>query len=127
LDEQYFVENVRGMLVRGDLHPRFYEYPNLVFYLLWPVLALADRTTLAPGGYLAARAVVAAFGVSSVLLAYWLGRRVAGVWAGMAAALLLAVSPVEVHTAHMVRPDVILESFVLLALLAFDRVGPRLR
>lgn len=39
---------------------------------------------------------------------------------GLVAALLLAVSPVDVATAHRVRPDVVLGAFVLLALLAFD-------
>src|SRR5262245_45939975 len=94
LDEQYFVENVRWMWVRGDLDPRFYEYPGLVFYLLWPVLGFASRTTLDPDAYLLARTVVAVFGVLSVFLACRLGRRLAGEAAGLCAALLLAVSPV---------------------------------
>jgi hypothetical protein len=123
IDEQYFVENVRGMLVRGDLDHRFHEYPGLVFYLLLPAVGAVDRTTLAREGYLLARGVIAAFGVASVALAYLLGRSLAGPAAGLFAALLLAVSPIEVHTAHMVRPDVVLETFVLLAFLAFVRVG----
>ena len=123
IDEQFFVENVRGMLARGDLDHRFHEYPGLVFYLLAPAVALVDRTTLAREGYLLARGVVAAFGVLSVFLAFRLGRAMAGTAAGLAAALLLAVSPVEVQTAHMVRPDVVLEAFVLLAFLGFLGVG----
>jgi len=51
----------------------------------------------------------------------------AGARAGLLAALLLAVSPVAVHTAHMVRPDVVLQVFALLALLALSRVGARAR
>lgn len=127
LDEQFFVENVRGMLARGDLDHRFHEYPGLVFYLLLPVVAAVDRTTLAREGYLLARGLVAAFGVASVGLVYVLGRTLAGRAAGLAAALLLAVSPIEVQTAHMVRTDVVLETFVLLAMLAFVRVGKELR
>src|SRR5687767_5059751 len=100
IDEQFFVENVRGMLARGDLDHRFHEYPGLVFYLLLPGVAAADRTTLAREGYLLARGVVAAFGVLSVALAYRLGRAMAGTTAGLAAALLLAVSPIEVQTAQ---------------------------
>jgi hypothetical protein len=123
IDEQFFVENVRGMLARGDLDHRFHEYPGLAFYLLLPPLAAVDRTTLAREGYLAARAVVAAFGVASVALVFLLGRSMAGAAAGLAAAVLLAFSPIEVQTAHMVRPDVILETFVLLAFLAFAKVG----
>ncbi|HVR69358.1 MAG TPA: glycosyltransferase family 39 protein [Vicinamibacteria bacterium] len=123
IDEQFFVENVRGMLARGDLDHRFHEYPGLAFYLLLPFVGAVDRTTLAREGYLLARGVVAAFGVASVLVAFLLGRRMAGPAAGLFAALLLAVSPIEVQTAHMVRPDVILETFVLLAFLALARVG----
>ena len=37
------------------------------------------------------------------------------------------MSPVEVQTAHMVRPDIALECFVLAALLAMTRVGMRSR
>jgi hypothetical protein len=124
LDEQFFVENVRGMLVRGDLDHRFHEYPGLLFYMLLPVVGAADRTTLAREGYLLARGFVAAFGVVSVGLAYVLGRTMWSRPAGLLAALLVAVSPIEVQTAHMVRPDVVLEAFVLAAFLAFARVGP---
>src|SRR6185369_15491760 len=76
------------------------------------------------GRMLAARAVVALFGVAAVALTYVLGARFVGRGGGLAAALLVAVSPVEVFTAHMVRPDVALEVLVLLAFLAFLRLGP---
>jgi hypothetical protein len=122
-DERYFVENTGWMLARGDLDHRFYEYPGLLFYLLAPVLAFFEPPALGAPAYLAARAVVAGFGVASVVLVFRLGERVAGRGAGLAAALFQAVSPIEVQTAHQVRPDVVLEAFVLLALLAFERVG----
>ncbi|MBI3932461.1 MAG: glycosyltransferase family 39 protein [Acidobacteria bacterium] len=78
----------------------------------------------APAAYLAARAAVAFFGVVNVALLYLLGTRLVGTRAALAAALL-AVSPVGVQTAHMVRPDVALETLALLALLAFEHVGER--
>src|SRR5207245_9420354 len=123
LDERWFVENVGRMLAARDLDHRFYEYPGLFFYLLAPVLAFLHPPDFGPGAYLAARAVVAAFGVASVGLTYLLGRHLGGRAAGLAACLLVAVSPVEVFTAHMLRPDVALETFVLLAFLAFCRRG----
>jgi len=124
LDERWFVENVGRMLAARDLDHRFYEYPGLFFYLLAPVLAFLHPPDFGPSAYLAARAVVAFFGVASVGLTYLLGAHLAGRGAGLAAALLVAVSPVEVFTAHMVRPDVALEAFVLLAFLVFVRLGP---
>ena len=69
--------------------------------------------------------MVASFGVASVGLVYALGQRMAGTPAAITAAALLAVSPVEVRVSHEVRPDVVLETFVLLGMLAFRRVGLR--
>jgi 4-amino-4-deoxy-L-arabinose transferase-like glycosyltransferase len=127
LDERWFVENVARMLNTRDLDHRFYEYPGLFFYLIAPVVAFLHPSDLGPSAYLGARAVVALFGVASVGLTYLLGTRLAGWPAGLAAALLVAVSPVEVFTSHQVRPDVALEAFVLLAFLAFLRLGPHAR
>jgi Dolichyl-phosphate-mannose-protein mannosyltransferase len=126
-DERAFVESVAEMLAAGDLNHRFPQYPGLFSYLLAAVLAFLPAPQTTPAAYLAARAVNASFGVLSVLLVYVLGRRLAGESGGLFAAALLAVSPPEVRTAHMVRPDVTLHAFVLLALLAFERLGPRLR
>jgi hypothetical protein len=124
IDERYFVENVALMLSEGDPDYRFYEYPGLFFYLLYPVLSpIEPGVPAGADAYLVARALVAAFGVASVGLVYLLGTRLAGPITGLVAALFLAVSPVEVQTAHGVRPDVVLEAFVLLALLTFRTVG----
>jgi hypothetical protein len=118
-DERYFVENVAAMLRAGDLDHRYYEYPGLFFYLLMPVLAAAGaREQTGAGVYLTARGLVAAFGVLNVALVHRLGRRMAGPAAAAAAAWLTAVSPVDVATAHMVRPDVVLATIALLALTA---------
>jgi hypothetical protein len=125
VDERYFVDNAGWMLAHRDLDHRFDEYPGLFFYLTLPVLAFFGPPRFGPDGYLAARAVVAAFGVAGVGLTCLLGTRLAGPFVGLAAALLVAVGPVGVHTAHMVRPDVVLEAFVLLAFLGFARVGRR--
>lgn len=140
-DEQDFVENVGQMLRGGDWDHRFYEYPGLFFDILRPILAHAPRaepyfsdwsgfkrrTFFGSRGYLVARGVVAAFGVASVALTYRLGLALIGPEGALVAAALLAVSPVEVFVGHEVRPDVVLESFVLLALLSFRRIGPRAR
>ena len=126
-DERVFVENVAAMIRAGDLDHRYYEYPGLFFYLLYPVIRLVHEDPPAAASTLAARAMVASFGVLACALLHLWGRRLAGVRAGLLAALLLGVSPVAVHTAHMVRPDVVLQVFALLALLALARVGARAR
>jgi 4-amino-4-deoxy-L-arabinose transferase-like glycosyltransferase len=125
-DEAVFVDNVALMIRSGDLDHRYYQYPGLFFYMLYPLVFFLPHDPPGPSTYLAARALVAAFGVAACALADTLGRKVAGPRAGLLAALLLAVSPVAVETAHMVRPDVVLQAFTIAALLAFLRVGPRL-
>lgn len=120
-DERYFVDNVAKMIAQRDLDHRFYEYPGLLFYLLLPVQALAGGS--GPPAYYAGRAVIACFGVLSVALTFLLARRLVGnVPAALAAAALVAVSPLEVVTAHTLRPDVALESFTLLTFLALARL-----
>jgi hypothetical protein len=123
-DERVFVENARAMAEARDLDHRYYEYPGLFFYIVLPALrALPARALEGSGAYLAVRGVVAGFGVLSVALVALLGRRLLSREAGLAAALLLAVSPLDVVTAHMVRPDVVLGAFVLAAAFALGRVG----
>jgi len=127
-DERAFVEAVEQMRLKGDLDHRFYEYPGLFIYLLHAGLAFLPQDALhSPDAYLLARRVVAGFGVASVALVFLLGRRISGPGAGLVAALLLAVSPLDVGNAHTVRPDVALQAFVLLSLVAFTFLGERAR
>jgi 4-amino-4-deoxy-L-arabinose transferase-like glycosyltransferase len=128
IDERYFVENVSAMLASGDLDHRFYEYPGLFFYLLYPVFAaLEPGSRTGATGYLAARALVAAFGTLNIGLAFLVARRWLGKTAALTAAAFLAVSTADVETAHMVRPDVVLQTFVLLGLIAMRGVGSSIR
>lgn len=120
-DERAFVENVARMLAERDLDHRFYEYPGLFLYMLLPVQAAAGGS--GPAAYHAARGLVALFGVVSVGLVGLLGFRLGGAALGLTAALLLAVSPLEIVTGHMVRPDIVLEAFALLAFLSFRGIG----
>ncbi|HEY7409816.1 MAG TPA: glycosyltransferase family 39 protein [Vicinamibacteria bacterium] len=124
-DELLFVANVERMIEEGDLDHRFYGYPGLLFHLLRPVLALGRRLAPSVSPYLLARGVTALCGVLACALLYRLGRALAGRVVGLMAALLLAVSPLAVHTAHMVRADVVLQCASLLGLLAILRLGRR--
>jgi hypothetical protein len=125
-EERLFVQSAAAMIEAGDLDHRFYEYGGAFVYLVALPLALLDAP-LSSLGYLVARGAVAACGLLSVCLAWVLGRRLAGDWCGLAAAALSAVSVVAVRTAHGVRPDVVLETVVLLGLLVFDRLDGRRR
>jgi hypothetical protein len=113
-DERVFVTEVEWMIRRQDWVPRYFEYPGLLFWILRVVFMLTNPT--GPEAYLVARSVVALFSCLSVLGVTFLGclwfSRPVGVLAG----LLLAFSPVAVHTAHMVRPDAVVHVFILASL-----------
>ena len=123
-DESSYVANAVKMVEAGDLDHRFYQAPGLFFYILAPALAwLGPDRWGGPDAYLVSRGVVAAFGVLNVLLAFGVGARLVGRWAGLAAALSLAVSPVDIQMSHQVRQDGVLQTFGLLAILAWRRIG----
>ncbi len=127
-DERVFVDNVWEMHARGDFDHRYYEYPGLFPLILYPAVGAVYREGLPTReAFLAARGVVALLGVLNVGLVYVLGVRLHGRSLGLAAALLLAVSPVDINTSHAVRPDVALQTAVLLAMLAYSRLGAAVR
>jgi 4-amino-4-deoxy-L-arabinose transferase-like glycosyltransferase len=123
VDEEPFVLHATQMLARGELDHRFHEYPAVFIYVLAAAFGLLGLSTPGPEAYLVARAVVAGFSVASVALVYRLGAALAGPPAGLVAAALLAVSPLEIRLCHAVRPDVVLHTFTLLALLVLARAG----
>jgi len=125
-DETAFVGNVHRMIVEGDFDHRYYEYPGLFFYVLWPILRVVGGVEV-PGApsYLAARGVVAAFGIAAVALQFLFARRLVSAWAALFSAALLAVSLVAVQTAHSIRPDVALQVAYLVAFIALLRVDGR--
>lgn len=127
-DERVYVDNVVAMVNARDLDHRFYTYPALFFYLLAPGVAALDPVQRAgPDAFLMSRFLVSAFGVFNVALVAFVGARLLTPTTGLVAACLMAVSPLDVRTSHEVRPDVLLETAGLLALLAFRRVGPSWR
>jgi len=127
-DERVFVESTMEMLRAGDLDHRYYEYPGLVFYLLAPLLWPLRAAPAGPHAYLLARGLIAACGVLGCAVLYPLGRRLHSPAVGLVAALTLAVSLVAVETAHMFRPDVVLQVLCAAGLLACARLdGSRSR
>ena len=127
-DESSYVANVVKMVEAGDLDHRFYQAPGLFFYILAPAVAwLGPGRLEGPDAYRVSRGVVAAFGVLNVVLVFFVGSRLVGRSAGLAAALSLAASPVDVEMSHQVRQDGVLQTFGLLAILVWRRVGGNLR
>jgi hypothetical protein len=69
------------------------------------------------------RLVVAAFSIGAVVLTYLLARMLLGTAAGLAAAMLVAVSPSSVFYGRAVMPDTLMVFFSLGALAGFIRHG----
>ncbi len=136
-DEPNVVDHAVRILKTGDWNPRWYIYPSgysylqvgvLTLHLLWGIARglytspadLPDSShviTGAPASYLWARGTTALFGVLTVLLVYLVGRRVFSEKAGLAGALLLALSPLHVEHSHYATTDVPTAALALLALL----------
>jgi len=119
-----FVEPVLRMWRTGSLDPTVYTgYAGFFNHLAAIPVAVGLRLGGETGAAAAARGLVAAFGVISVAFAHALAQRHAGRAAGLLAAALLAVSPLEVRSAHYVTPDVLVGTAMLGALLVLAR-GP---
>jgi hypothetical protein len=123
VDEHYFIEPASRMRASGSLDPGWHQYPGLMYYALLPLVPPAEGDRYpGPQTYLAARRLIAGCGVAALGLVLVFGGRLVGPWGALAAAALLAVSPVHVETAHMLRPDVALECLTLLLFLALLRL-----
>jgi 4-amino-4-deoxy-L-arabinose transferase-like glycosyltransferase len=144
-DEPLIYDAADRMVSSRTLNPGWFRYPAFIIdieagiltgvYTLDRATGLSDETTwtLAYGG---GRAVMAAFGVLSVLLVGLLGRRVtrhalaalddaalerAASVGGLVAAGLLALSFIHIKDSHFLKPDVPAAFFATLTLwLALD-------
>lgn len=132
-DESSLVNHALGF-GKGDLNPHWFEYPSLQMYVLFAIYALvfaAGRLTGAwHGGWdfavayfrdptllqTISRGVTVLYAVLSVWLLYHIVRRWWGRAAALAAALVLAVSPMHVINSHYVTTDVPMICMALLAL-----------
>jgi 4-amino-4-deoxy-L-arabinose transferase-like glycosyltransferase len=144
-DEPKLVDSAIHIVKSGDLNPHLYIWPSLYIYLealvvkaqlVWGLLrgyyagpqSLPDVThifTLAPGVYVWARTLTAVLGAATVCLLYVVGREMfnGSRRVGVAAALLLAVSPLHVEYSHYALTDVPLGLVGLLVLWASYRLS----
>jgi len=97
IDEGYSWFQASGGL--ADVFARTAEdnYPPLHNLILWAVIRLAGD------GEAVMRAPSAVFATLNVAAVFLLGRRMAGPAAGLAAAMLLTLAPMEIGQAHQVR------------------------
>ncbi|HEX2988358.1 MAG TPA: glycosyltransferase family 39 protein, partial [Chloroflexota bacterium] len=109
--------------------PRSFAYGSLPVYLLklvghvvspwWPPANGIDGLTLI------GRILSALFDLGTVLLVFFIGRRVYGVAAGLVASLLVSLTVMDIQLAHFYASDTLLTFFVLLTILAALRAHER--
>jgi hypothetical protein len=113
--------------LNGRPNPHFFHWPSLTFYIFAGVLHVAQgvkgvaddtRDLTLQQQALVARSVVALAGTTTVLVIFLVGRRVAGDFVGLTAALFLAVAPLHVRDSHFAMTDVLMTLFLWLSLLA---------
>lgn len=115
-EDAYYAEIPREMAVAGNwvvpLHggQPFYEKPPLFFWLI--------RVAYAGFGVhdWAARLVPCAAALGTILVTFCWGRKILGLRAGLAAALILCLSPRFLHQGRMITMDGLLGFWVLSAL-----------
>ena len=105
-NEAHYTLIAKGFLEGGSLLAPtpgggylFLETPPLLPYLLFAVFKVAGISILA------GRLVSVAASLGLVLVTFWLGRRLFSASAGLAAAVLVAVSPVSVLTGRNIQAD----------------------
>jgi hypothetical protein len=125
---------------KWDFNPHNFLYPSFYFYALFAwegltaLLAVATRSVASFGAFqreffldptrvfVAGRLLTALLGAGTVIATGVLGSRVSGWFAGVLAALLLAVAPLHVLNSHYVKHDVPVTFLIVLAYLAYDRL-----
>ncbi len=129
-DEGIFLEIAREML-NGDLLPTQFHYPHLLYYLsaftLWVGGLFPELTGqlsswlfgVAPedSPALLLRLLTASLSALTTVPVFLAARRVAGVWAGLFAGGLIALSPIYNEVSHLAISDVPSGFFAALTLL----------
>jgi len=142
-DEEMVVNSALGMAGERSLRPLLLDYPSLYQYLLLVLYGAAFAVMKLFGAvssasefgvrfyedptvfYLLGRIASAAFGVGAIALAWRVGARLFGAWAGAAAACVLALSPVHQGQSVAAVPNSAMTFAGALALLAIVRVFER--
>lgn len=143
-DEPFVVSKALDMLKHGTLDPASFVYGTLPTYMtmavaalhyLWlmgrpetapPFLSHIDQITTYddtgwlweishPSFYLWSRWLAALIGAATVLLVFLIARRLAGRWAGLAAAAFLAFQPFHIEQSAIATVDNPMTFFVVLA------------
>jgi 4-amino-4-deoxy-L-arabinose transferase-like glycosyltransferase len=147
-DEPVPIAISQNMLKTGDLHPHFFHWPSLLFYInllayipyffigklvgifrtpydiLAPIeLVMGVTYSPMPTTVLLGRLVSIGFGTGSVVLTYMIGKQLTcRTWGGLLAATMMATSPANIWHSRWIAPDVVAVFFVLASFFASLRI-----
>jgi 4-amino-4-deoxy-L-arabinose transferase-like glycosyltransferase len=140
-DEPLFLINALELLAKQTLMPGWFGHPGITTLYLLGASDLAvflggrlagvwtSTSEFAARLYgdpslvvLAGRGAIMAMALGVVAATAWLGARLGDAKAGLLAALLLAVSPLHTEISGLVRTDIMVSLFCLLAMLAAVRI-----
>lgn len=135
-DEHFFVDPAVRIVTTGDLNPHWFGHPGstvidllgLAYGVYWVVGHFVgwfpDRQSFATlfstnptSFYLIGRILAVVLSILAIPLTYALCRRMAGEGAALAAAIIVAVSPLHVEFSRIVRTDPLMTTFLLAAML----------
>lgn len=141
-DELLFQLGAVRMLQGPTLNPHWFGHPaTTTMYAVAITDAAVFLTGLAAGWWgsvreflgavyldptyvmLPARLVIAVFGVLSILLTIRLSEEIADRKVGLAAAMVLAITPLHIEFSQIIRSDMMATAFMLLSALAASRAG----
>jgi 4-amino-4-deoxy-L-arabinose transferase-like glycosyltransferase len=135
-DEHFFVDPAVHFVVTGDPNPHWFGHPGstvihllgLVFYGYWVIGHFAGRfsdlqsfgmlfATDPTSFYLIGRAFAIVLATLAIPLSYALARRMTGKGAALAAAAIVAISPLHAEFSRIVRTDPLMTTCLLAAML----------
>jgi len=135
-DEIHVLSPALLYMLRGDWNPHFFNYGTLYLYLVGFVSKLFALIGLSPGNmvfaqignsptylpdlsflHLIGRTITALLGAGSIVLIYFIGKKLGGRGLGIGAALLLTFAPLHLVNSHFATVDVPATFFLLLAAL----------
>ncbi|MFN8392264.1 MAG: glycosyltransferase family 39 protein [Bdellovibrionota bacterium] len=124
-DEGPKAEIVVRMLENGSFHPHYFLHPSLLLYLTRELSALfawaGVQLDPVERSVFAGRTVSALAGVLSVGVTFSIGRRLFSGGCGLAAAFLLAVSPLHVTCSRYLKEDALCTFLILSSVLFLVR------
>lgn len=112
----------------SPLNPRWFAYGSFPLYLLKMVGTLLPGIGATPADqnlYLVGRALSALFDVGTILVVYFLGRRLYGRRIGLLAAALVTFTVLHIQLSHFYSVDSMLAFFVVLTLFFAARIAER--